>query len=117
MDRTQYQLLKDNKPIALGSMVHCLDVFYWEIYYGYNHLEYDIVPFSQDEEVYHKAKAWEELKGLLMEEYPQLIRMWESTHGEGEHAEYCKANEILERMDKLDNTNEFSNLLSDLEDE
>ena len=47
MDRTQYQLLKDNEPIALGSMVHCLDVFYWEIYYGYNHLEYDIVPFSQ----------------------------------------------------------------------
>ena|SRR5699024_181921 len=69
------------------------------------------------EEVYRKAKAWEELKGLLMKEYPQLIRMWESTHGEGEHAEYCKANEILERMDKLDGTNEFSNLLSDLEDE
>ena len=69
------------------------------------------------QEVYHKAKAWEELKGLLMEEYPQLIRMWESTHGEGERAEYCKANEILERMDKLDGTNEFSNLLSGLEDE
>ena len=68
-------------------------------------------------ELKRKAKAWEELKGLLMEEYPQLIRMWESTHGEGEHAEYCKANEILERMDKLDGTNEFSNLLSDLEDE
>lgn len=68
-------------------------------------------------ELKRKAKAWEEFKGLLMEEYPQLIRMWESTHGEGEHAEYCKANEILERMDKLDGTNEFSNLLSDLEDE
>ena len=68
-------------------------------------------------ELKRKAKAWEELKGLLMEEYPQLIRMWESTHGEGEHAEYCKANEILERMDKLDGTNEFSNLLSDLEAE
>ena len=47
MVRIQYQLLKDDEPIALGSMVHCLDVFYWEIYYGYNHLEYDIVPFSQ----------------------------------------------------------------------
>ena len=68
-------------------------------------------------EVYRKAKAWDALKEILMREYPQLIRMWESTHGEGEHAEYCKANEILERMDKLDNTNEFSNLLSDLEDE
>ena len=69
------------------------------------------------QEVYRKAKAWEELKGLLMEEYPQLIRMWESTHGEGEHAEYYKTNEMLEHMDKLDGTNEFSNLLSDLEDE
>ena len=59
MVRIQYQLLKDNEPIALGSMVHCLDVFYWEIYYGYNHLEYDIVPFRQDEEVYRKAKAWD----------------------------------------------------------
>ena len=49
MVRIQYQLLKDDEPIALGSMVHCLDVFYWEIYYGYDHLEYDIVPFSQDE--------------------------------------------------------------------
>lgn len=65
-------------------------------------------------ELKRKAKAWEELKGLLMEEYPQLIRMWESTHGEGEHAEYCKANEILERMDKLDGTHEFSNLLHDM---
>ena len=59
MVRIQYQLLKDNEPIALGSMMHCLDVFYWEIYYGYNHLEYDIVPFSKDEEVYRKAKAWD----------------------------------------------------------
>lgn len=61
MIRTQYQLLKDNEPIAVGSMTHCLDVFYWEIYYGYNHLEYDIVPFKQDEEVYRKAKAFDEI--------------------------------------------------------
>lgn len=73
--------------------------------------------FDELQEVYRKARAWEELKELLMEEYPQLIRTWELTHGEGEHAEYCKANEILENMDKLDGTNEFSNLLSDLEDE
>ena len=67
MVRIQYQLLKDDEPIALGSMVHCLNVFYWEIYYGYNHLEYDIVPFSQDEEVYRKEKAFDELVKL----YPQ----------------------------------------------
>ena len=67
MVRIQYQLLKDDEPIALGSMVHCLDVFYWEIYYGYNHLEYDILPFRQDEEVYRKEKAFDELVKL----YPQ----------------------------------------------
>lgn len=61
MIRTQYQLLKDNEPIAVGSMTHCLDVFYWEIYYGYDHLLYNIVPFKQDEEVYCKAKAFDEI--------------------------------------------------------
>lgn len=59
MIRIQYQLLKDNEPIAVGSMAHCLDVFYWEIYYGYDHLLYNIVPFKQDEEVYRKAKAFD----------------------------------------------------------
>lgn len=63
--RTQYQLLKDNEPIAVGSMTHCLDVFYWEIYYGYDHLTYNIVPFSQDDnelqEIYKKAKDFDEV--------------------------------------------------------
>ncbi|GAA6817843.1 hypothetical protein HpBTM60_04530 [Helicobacter pylori] len=56
-----YQLLKDNEPIALGSMTHCLDMFYWEIYYGYNHLAYNIVPSKQDVEVYRKAKAFDKV--------------------------------------------------------
>ena len=67
MTRTSYQLMKNDEPIAIGSMSHCLDVFYWEIYYGYNHLEYNIVSFRQDEEVYRKAKAFDELVKL----YPQ----------------------------------------------
>ena len=67
MTRTSYQLMKNDEPIAIGSMSHCLDVFYWEIYYGYNHLEYDILPFRQDEEVYRKEKAFDELVKL----YPQ----------------------------------------------
>ena len=95
MVRIQYQLLKDNEPIALGSMVHCLDVFYWEIYYGYDHLEYDIVPFSQDEEVHRKAKVLDEVKNFtterlkeqkLTDEYDfgerliceEIKRIWES---------------------------------------
>lgn len=62
MTRTSYQLMKNDEPIAIGSMSHCLDVFYWEIYYGYNHLEYNIVSFRQDEEVYRKAKAYDLLR-------------------------------------------------------
>ncbi|MRF37150.1 hypothetical protein GIJ44_20905 [Staphylococcus sp. KY49P] len=58
MARIPYQLLKNDEPIALGSMTHCLDVFYWEIYYGCDHLAYNIVPFKQNDEVYRKAKAW-----------------------------------------------------------
>ena len=58
--------------------------------------------------------TWQTLKEELLTEYPYLVRVWESTNGEGEHAEMCKANEILERMDQLDGTHEFSNLLDDM---
>lgn len=40
--KSAYQLLKNDDPIALGSIDHCLDVFYWEIYYGNDHLQYKI---------------------------------------------------------------------------
>lgn len=36
-------------------------MFYWEIYYGYDHLLYNIIPFKQDDEVYRKAKAFDEI--------------------------------------------------------
>lgn len=55
MVRTSYQLLKNDEPIALGSMTHCLDVFYWEIYYGCDHLLYNIIPFKQDNEYKERA--------------------------------------------------------------
>ena len=58
--------------------------------------------------------TWQTLKEELLTEYPYLVRVWESTNGEGEHAEMCKANEILERMEQLDGTHEFSNLLDDM---
>ena len=70
--------------------------------------------YEELEEVYAKAKAWQTLKEEMITEYPYLVRVWESTNGEGEHAEMCKANEILERMDELDGTHEFSNLLNDM---
>ena len=58
--------------------------------------------------------AWQTLKEGLLTEYPYLVRVWESTNGEGEHAEMSTVNEILERMDQLDGTHEFSNLLDDM---
>ena len=57
---------------------------------------------------------WRKLKEELLAEYPFLERVWGSTSGEGEHAEMSKTNEILRRMDELDGTHEFSNLLHDM---
>ena len=80
---------------------------------GYNPNE-ETKAVEELEEVYAKAKAWQTLKEELLTDYPFLVRVWVSTNGEGEHAEMCKANEILERMDELDGTHEFSNLLDDM---
>ncbi|MGO2093041.1 MAG: hypothetical protein ACTH2V_01145 [Mammaliicoccus sciuri] len=57
---------------------------------------------------------WHELKEEMITEYLYALRGWETTNGEGEHAEMCKVNEILEFMDELDGTHEFSNLLHDM---
>lgn len=75
MTGTAYQLMKNDEPIAIGSMSHCLDVFYWEIYHGYNHLAYNIVPFRQDEEVYRKAKAFDN----YIAEVRERVRFTENT--------------------------------------
>lgn len=72
--------------------------------------ERDQYKAERDELIKDLAKLREE----MITEYPYLVRGWKSTNGEGEHAEMCKANEILERMDELDGTHEFSNLLDDM---
>lgn len=69
------------------------------------------------EEVYRKAKALEELKELLMEEYPEVAHLADVSNGDWERGLLVKHEDILYYMDKLDGTNEFSNLLSDLGDE
>lgn len=64
-------------------------------------------------EVYRKAKAWEELK-----EEMRSMFVWGSDLPKGTPSKYM--NEaygiVFKTMCELDNTNEFSNLLSDLED-
>ena len=72
---------------------------------------------QENKEVYRKAKAWNTLKEILIKEYPEVAHLADVSNGEGERGEMSKHGEILEHMDKLDNTNEFSNLISDLEDE
>lgn len=74
-------------------------------------------PIKELHEVYRKAKAWDALKELLMKEYPEVVHLADVSNGDWERGELSKHEDILRRMDKLDNTNEFSNLLSDLEDE
>lgn len=70
-----------------------------------------------DPDLERKAKAWDSLKELLMKEYPSVVHLADVSNGEGERGEMNKHEEVLEYMDKLDGTNEFSKLLSYLEDE
>lgn len=74
-------------------------------------------PIDELQEVYRKAKAWDSLKELLMKEYPSVVHLANVSNGEGERGEMSKHEEVLEYMDKLDGTNEFRNLLRDMEDE
>lgn len=74
-------------------------------------------PIDEIQEVYRKAKAWDALKELLMKEYPEVAHLADVSNGDGERGEMSKHKEVLEHMDKLDGTNEFSNSLSDLGDE
>ena len=62
-------------------------------------------------------EAWQTLKEQLLREYPYKIEIAQELRGSYEFgiAEQIKRTGIA--MDKLDNTNEFSNLLSDLGDE
>ena len=66
------------------------------------------------QEVYHKAKAWEYLK-----EEMRSMFVWGSDLPKGTPSKYM--NEaygiVFKEMCELDNTNDFSNLLSDLGDE
>lgn len=59
--------------------------------------------YRELQDVYRKAKAWEQFKEEKMNDYIT----WSNAE---------KRNDLI-RMDKLDGTNEFRNLLSDLEDE
>ncbi|MBN6849447.1 hypothetical protein JRF73_00480 [Staphylococcus saprophyticus] len=60
--------------------------------------------------------AWQELKETLMQKYPEFCYKADVSNGDWEKGFLLMTIDILQYMDSLDNTNEFSNLLSDLED-
>ncbi|MGK8294057.1 hypothetical protein [Staphylococcus arlettae] len=66
---------------------------------------------------YQYKDAWQELKEKLLREYPYKLEVARELQGSYEFgiAEQIKRTGIA--MDKLDGTKQFSNLLSDLEDE
>lgn len=68
-------------------------------------------------EVKRKAEAWIDLKKEMVEMYPVLVNDVEITSGECEKGMLYQLGKHLRRMDELDGTNEFQNLLSDLEEQ
>ncbi|WP_053028093.1 hypothetical protein [Staphylococcus haemolyticus] len=65
--------------------------------------------------VKRKAEAWIDLKKEMIEMYLVLVIDVETTSGECEKGMLYQLGKHLKRMDELDGTHEFQNLLSDLE--
>lgn len=65
--------------------------------------------------VKRKAEAWIDLKKEMIEMYLVLVIDVETTSGECEKGMLYQLGKHLKRMDELDGTNDFKNLLSDLE--
>ena len=66
-------------------------------------------------EVKRKAEAWIDLKKEMVEMYPVLVNDVEITSGECEKGMLYQLGKHLRRMDELDGTHEFQNLLDGLE--
>lgn len=76
--------------------------------------------FEQWQDAKRKAEAWDELKEEKMNDYKQysdkLEEVWGFDYISRPIENYLGEMEIiLKRMDQLDGTHEFQNLLSDLE--
>lgn len=68
-------------------------------------------------EVKRKAEAWIDLKKEMIEMYLVLVIDVETTSGECEKGMLYQLGKHLRRMDELDDTNDFKNLLNDLEEQ
>ena len=59
--------------------------------------------------------AWLELKEEMLFQYPIILHMTKMADGKEDESSLFQLGELLKRMDELDGTYEFQNLLSDLE--
>ena len=59
-------------------------------------------------------KAWQTLKEEILNEYPGAVNIQKYYAGSYEFAIVQKLEEIGEKMDELDGTHEFRNLLEDM---
>ncbi|MBP3034163.1 MULTISPECIES: hypothetical protein [Bacillati] len=62
-------------------------------------------------------RAWLELKEEMLSQYPVILHMIKMADGKEDESSLFQLGEHLKRMDQLDGTHEFQNLLSDLERE
>ncbi|MGK8550251.1 hypothetical protein [Staphylococcus epidermidis] len=60
-------------------------------------------------------RAWLELKEEMLFQYPIILHMIKMADGKEDESSLFQLGELLKRMDQLDGTHEFQNLLSDLE--
>ena len=60
-------------------------------------------------------RAWIELKEEMLYQYPLILHMTKMADGKEDEGSLFQLEEYLKRMDELDGTHEFQNLLSDLE--
>ncbi|RXR97256.1 hypothetical protein [Staphylococcus saprophyticus] len=58
--------------------------------------------------------AWQKLKETLMQKYPEFCHKADASNGDWEKGFLLMTIDILQYMDSLDNTHEFSNLLHDM---
>lgn len=60
-------------------------------------------------------RAWIELKEEMLMLYPITLHMTKMADGDEDKSALFQLRELLKSMDELDGTNDFKNLLSDLE--
>ena len=58
--------------------------------------------------------AWLELKEEMLSQYPVILHMIKIADSKEDESSLFQLEELLKRMDQLDGTYDFQNLLSDL---